>query len=426
MVRYLLGELSEEEKNKFEEMYFLDDQVFEDLQIVETELVDCYIRDEFSEAEQQRFRTHYLNSTERRAKVERAKCLMAAIAATGVRKAFLVERKLVRQAILDMFASVSPSLRFTFAAAAAAILAFVSVTVVQNQRLRSQLTQSRREQSEIVKGKQNSEQQVGTEQAAGSDQTQEHVGISEREQHQGPKHQIDNSTSPVRSQTGHPSSLASADIQHPQAAGTSHPTPLETQRPYLTSASPSVSTIQAPKTENASPKTAAEMQPPNSSSELPSVNGANHPQPSQSASAMTTAENQRAEPPAEAVPTTALAKQSTAFISLTPGLTRGSQTEADNTLVVARKTQWIGLEVSLDDDAYPGGYSAVIETASGTKVKRLDRLRAQTAGEGGKSIIVRLPAKLFSSDTYIVRLLGLTKDGKEEEINGYSFQVVRR
>ena len=141
---------------------------------------------------------------------------------------------------------------------------------------------------------------------------------------------------------------------------------------------------------------------------------------------MTTAENQRAETPTEAVPTTALAKQATAFISLTPGLTRGSQTEADNTLVVARKTQWIGLELSLDDDAYPGGYSAVIETASGTKVKRLDRLRAQTAGEGGKSIIVRLPAKLFSSDTYIVRLLGLTKDGKEEEINGYSFQVVRR
>src|SRR6267378_749871 len=203
MVRYLLGELSEEKQTKFEEMYFLDDHVFEDLQIVETELVDCYIRNEFSEAEQQRFRTHYLNSTERRAKVETAKCLMAAIAATGVRKPLLVERKPVRQAILDMFASVSPSLRFTFAAAAVAILAFVSVTVVQNQRLRSQLTQPRREQAEIVRGEQDPEQlDARTEQAAGSDQTQEHVGINEREQHQGEKQQIDKSTSPVRRQAG--------------------------------------------------------------------------------------------------------------------------------------------------------------------------------------------------------------------------------
>ena len=94
--------------------------------------------------------------------------------------------------------------------------------------------------------------------------------------------------------------------------------------------------------------------------------------------------------------------------------------------MVARKTHWIGLELSLDDDAYPGGYSAVVETASGAKVKRMDRLKALMAGEGGKSIIVRLPAKLFSSDTYVVRLLGLTRDGKEEEVNGYSFQVVRR
>jgi hypothetical protein len=427
MVRYLLGELSEEEKTKFEEMYFLDDHVFEDLQIVETELVDCYIRDEFSEAEQQRFRTHYLNSTERRAKVETAKCLMAAIAATGVPKPFLVERKPVRQAILDMFASVSPSLRFTFAAAAVAILAFVSLTIVQNERLRSQLTQSRREQAEVVRGEQGHEQlEARTEKAAGDDQTQEHVGINEHEQHQDRKQQIDKSTSPVGSQTGHPSSLASAESQSPHAPVTSRPASPEIQPPYLTSASPSMSTIQAPKAENGSPKTAAEMQPPNPSTELPSVNGANHPQPSQSASAKTTGENQRAEPPSEAVPTTALAKQATAFISLTPGLARGAQTEADNTLVVARKTQWIGLELSLDDDAYPGGYSAVVETSSGAKVKRMDRLKAQTAGEGGKSIVVRLPAKLFSSDTYVVRLLGLTENGKEEEVNGYSFQVVRR
>jgi anti-sigma factor RsiW len=42
-VRYLLGELSEEEEKSFENRYFADDQAFEQLQIAEGEVIDAYV-----------------------------------------------------------------------------------------------------------------------------------------------------------------------------------------------------------------------------------------------------------------------------------------------------------------------------------------------------------------------------------------------
>jgi len=42
-VRYLLGELSEEEEKSFENRYFADDQAFEELQIAEGEVIDAYV-----------------------------------------------------------------------------------------------------------------------------------------------------------------------------------------------------------------------------------------------------------------------------------------------------------------------------------------------------------------------------------------------
>jgi anti-sigma factor RsiW len=47
-VRYLLGELSEEEAEIIEKGYFADDQAFEGLQIAEAEVIDAYVRGELS------------------------------------------------------------------------------------------------------------------------------------------------------------------------------------------------------------------------------------------------------------------------------------------------------------------------------------------------------------------------------------------
>ena len=54
-IRYLLGTLSEEEKTRLEEEYFLDDEEFEQLEIAEDELIDRYVRTELSTEDTHRF-----------------------------------------------------------------------------------------------------------------------------------------------------------------------------------------------------------------------------------------------------------------------------------------------------------------------------------------------------------------------------------
>ena len=54
-MRYILGTLSEEERTRFEELYFSDDTEFENIEIAEEELVDRYVRSELSQEDQSRF-----------------------------------------------------------------------------------------------------------------------------------------------------------------------------------------------------------------------------------------------------------------------------------------------------------------------------------------------------------------------------------
>ena len=53
-MKYLLGTLSEEERAEFEERYFSDDAEFEEIEIAEEELIDKYVRNELSTADNER------------------------------------------------------------------------------------------------------------------------------------------------------------------------------------------------------------------------------------------------------------------------------------------------------------------------------------------------------------------------------------
>ena len=54
-MRYLLGTLSEDEKTRLEEEFFLEDAEFEQLEIAEDELIDRYVRTELSPEETRQF-----------------------------------------------------------------------------------------------------------------------------------------------------------------------------------------------------------------------------------------------------------------------------------------------------------------------------------------------------------------------------------
>ena len=65
MRRYLLGELVEAEKQRLEESLLTSDEMFEELLIVEDELVDEYVNGQLTGTERERFEEHFLSTPER-------------------------------------------------------------------------------------------------------------------------------------------------------------------------------------------------------------------------------------------------------------------------------------------------------------------------------------------------------------------------
>ncbi|MBO0724183.1 MAG: hypothetical protein J2P52_01175 [Blastocatellia bacterium] len=72
----MLNELSPGEQERFEEAYFSDGRLFEQVQALEEELIEDYVKGNLSVRERSLFERHYLGSDERCARVETARQLV--------------------------------------------------------------------------------------------------------------------------------------------------------------------------------------------------------------------------------------------------------------------------------------------------------------------------------------------------------------
>ncbi len=79
VVRYLLGQLPEEEQQRLEERAFSDQEYLRNVLAVERDLIDEYVRGELSAVERQQFEKLFLASPERRRKVEFARALTSLV-----------------------------------------------------------------------------------------------------------------------------------------------------------------------------------------------------------------------------------------------------------------------------------------------------------------------------------------------------------
>lgn len=61
-MRYLLGDLSEDEKTRMEQAFFADNAKFDELELAEEELIDAYVRDNLSLEERRQFQRRLLGS----------------------------------------------------------------------------------------------------------------------------------------------------------------------------------------------------------------------------------------------------------------------------------------------------------------------------------------------------------------------------
>jgi len=78
MIRYLLGDVPEDEQIRVEERFFTDDEYFEQLLALEDDLIDDYVNGELTDREREQFEEYFLASPTRRQRVEFAKTFMRA------------------------------------------------------------------------------------------------------------------------------------------------------------------------------------------------------------------------------------------------------------------------------------------------------------------------------------------------------------
>src|SRR6516165_6072717 len=80
LVKYLLGNLTEEEQVQVEDRAFSDPDYLAALEAAEADLIDNYVRGDLSESERRSFERLFLTSSQRRSKVEFARSLASVTA----------------------------------------------------------------------------------------------------------------------------------------------------------------------------------------------------------------------------------------------------------------------------------------------------------------------------------------------------------
>lgn len=144
MVRYLLGDLTEEERLRVEERFFTDDEVSEQLLALENELLYDYAQGSLTQRQRELYERRFLSTAQNRRKAEYAAELMRAVAdlrTTQQTPAATVETKAapILEPLRAFFSLRSHTMRYALAAAGLSLAALSGWLVSETVRLRNQL-----------------------------------------------------------------------------------------------------------------------------------------------------------------------------------------------------------------------------------------------------------------------------------------------
>jgi cell division protein FtsL len=145
MRRYLLGNLPEPEQLTLEAGFFADGNLLQQVQEIETDLVDEYVRGTMPKTEQQQFELHYLTTPDHKERVAFARQLLQAANEQAV-----PQPAHSKESLLEKLLAALRAPQFAWGAAATAVVLLVAVTVwLNNQKAvwQQQLSQSQSERS---------------------------------------------------------------------------------------------------------------------------------------------------------------------------------------------------------------------------------------------------------------------------------------
>lgn len=178
IVQYLLGELSEEEKMRLEQQYFADDDFFEQLLIVEGDLIDSYVRAELYGGERQRFETFFLASPPRRQRVELARALVEHATESSLAMSAAAQARKPSpwwQSLRDMLGARHRAVTLAFAAAVLVIAVGGSLLIVETLQLRNRVEHLQSDRAEALRREQELKRQLA-EHGSNSEQLADELG----------------------------------------------------------------------------------------------------------------------------------------------------------------------------------------------------------------------------------------------------------
>lgn len=150
LVQYLLGELSESEQTAFEERFFEDDDLYEALRVTEDELIDQYVTDHLPPAQRPLFEQRFLTHPHRRERIELARALHDKARSHQTRHLAPAQAISWWQRWRGWFTwSEFPFTRLALATAMAVLLVVSTLVVIDNRRMRRELSHIQSEQAAI-------------------------------------------------------------------------------------------------------------------------------------------------------------------------------------------------------------------------------------------------------------------------------------
>ena len=363
--RYLLGQLSEAEAERFEESYFADDALFERFQAVKDELLDAYARGELAGEKQTRFRKYFLASPAHRRELEETRKFISAVteisnaaAANGDAPVLIAAGS--KSSWLKSFGGFF-SLR-PFPAGQLAVVVVLLLALAGVWFLISGWRQS---------------------------PANEEIAVQ-------------------------PTSLRTVTV------------PADENRNAATSndnaAAPSPSSANVDKTPDNSDRSPVNVKPsPSPTPKKKAHRPLPNPQPER-AKTQSPVNDKKSAPFDLTIATVERDDASTASITLSPVAARSIDKE--NTVNINSRTRKVRLQLVFKNDDYVS-YRATVTTVEGASVWRKNKLPATFKGDGSKNVTLRFPSAVLRGQDYIVILKGQTAGGRTQTIGEYYFRVER-
>ena len=146
--QYLLGKLGLEEQQRFEEQLMTQESLFDELMVLEDELIDDYLKGTLSPVDRADFEKHFLATPERQQKLQFAQALRKHVAAAALQQSPApLSRPSFWQSFLALVRAQSPSFRYGFQAALSAVIVAGLWMGATTWRLSTQVAQIRSQRS---------------------------------------------------------------------------------------------------------------------------------------------------------------------------------------------------------------------------------------------------------------------------------------